>query len=55
MNVLQENHGIGIPSVKRVAAKYHGTVMIDDSDQRKFIVKVLLLLMLKLLPLQITR
>ena len=37
-----ENHGIGIPSVKRVAAKYHGTVMIDDSDQRKFIVKVLL-------------
>ena len=37
-----ENHGIGIPSVKRVAAKYHGTVMIDDSYHRKFIVKVLL-------------
>lgn len=37
-----ENHGIGLPSVIRAASKYHGTVLIEDSIQDEFGVKVVL-------------
>ena len=37
-----ENHGIGLPSVIRAAAKYHGTVLIEDSIEDEFGVKVVL-------------
>lgn len=36
------NHGVGLPSVYRVAAKYHGTVLIDDSVPERFAVRVVL-------------
>ena len=36
------NHGVGLPSVYRVATKYHGTVLVDDSVPERFIVKVVL-------------
>lgn len=37
-----ENHGVGLPSVYRVVAKYHGTVVIDDSVPLQFKNRVLL-------------
>ncbi len=37
-----ENHGIGLLSVNRAAAKYHGTVVIEDSVQGEFFIKVVL-------------
>lgn len=36
------NHGVGLASVYRAAAKYNGTVIIDDSMEKQFKVKVLL-------------
>lgn len=36
------NHGVGLPSVYRAAAKYHGTVVIDDSVPIQFKIRVLL-------------
>lgn len=36
------NHGVGIQSVYRIAEKYHGTVIIDDSIVGRFSVKVVL-------------
>lgn len=36
------NHGVGLPSVYRVAAKYHGTVLIDDSVPERFAVRLVL-------------
>lgn len=36
------NHGIGLSSVNRAAAKYHGTVVIEDSIPEQFKIKVLL-------------
>lgn len=36
------NHGVGLPSVYRAAAKYHGTVMIDDSVPERFGIRILL-------------
>lgn len=35
-------HGVGIPSVRRAAAKYHGQVSIDDSNPGCFQVRVVL-------------
>ena len=37
-----ENHGVGLASVYRTVAKYHGMVVIDDSTPEKFLVKVVL-------------
>ena len=37
-----ENHGVGLPSVYRAVAKYHGTVVIDDSKPGCFRIRVLL-------------
>lgn len=37
-----ENHGIGLPSVRRTAKKYHGTMSIDDTILGRFIVRVVL-------------
>lgn len=37
-----ENHGIGLPSVCRAAAKYHGTVIVEDSIPGRFLVRVVL-------------
>ena len=37
-----ENHGIGLSSVNRAAAKYHGTVIIEDYVQEEFGIKVVL-------------
>ena len=37
-----KNHGIGLSSVQRVAHKYHGTVIIEDSIPKQFRIKVLL-------------
>lgn len=37
-----ENHGIGLASVHRTVAKYHGVVVIDDSIPGRFFVKVVL-------------
>ena len=36
------NHGVGLPSVRRAAAKYQGQVIVDDSVPDRFLVKVLL-------------
>lgn len=36
------NHGVGLASVNRAAAKYHGTVIVEDSIPGKFKVQVLL-------------
>lgn len=36
------NHGLGLPSVYRAAAKYHGSVFIDDSTPELFQVHVVL-------------
>lgn len=37
-----ENHGVGLPSVHRVATKYHGTVVIDDTVPERFGIRILL-------------
>ena len=37
-----ENHGVGIPSVYRIAAKYHGVVTIDDNVANRFLIRVVL-------------
>lgn len=37
-----KNHGIGLSSVQRVAHKYHGTVIIEDSIPNQFRIRVLL-------------
>lgn len=37
-----ENHGIGLPSVKRTVARYHGSVFIDDKIQERFLIRVIL-------------
>lgn len=37
-----ENHGIGLESVKRAVEKYHGMVIIDDSQKNNFLVNVVL-------------
>lgn len=37
-----ENHGVGLPSVYRAVAKYQGTVVIEDSVQGRFLIKVVL-------------
>lgn len=37
-----ENHGVGLPSVSRVATKYQGTVVIDDSVPERFLIRVVL-------------
>lgn len=36
------NHGIGLPSVYRTAAKYHGLVTIEDSEPNRFLIRVVL-------------
>lgn len=36
------NHGVGLPSVYRAAAKYHGTVIIEDSIPGRFLIRVIL-------------
>lgn len=36
------NHGVGLPSVYRAAAKYNGTVTVDDSIPERFLVRVVL-------------
>ncbi len=36
------NHGIGLPSVYRVAEKYHGTVSVDDSVSNRFLIRTTL-------------
>ena len=36
------NHGIGLPSIYRVVAKYHGTVVIEDSVPHQFKIRLLL-------------
>ena len=36
------NHGVGLPSVYRAAAKYNGTVTVDDSITERFLVRVVL-------------
>ena len=36
------NHGIGLSSVNRAAAKYHGTVIVEDSVAEQFKIRVLL-------------
>lgn len=36
------NHGVGLSSVYRAAAKYHGTVVIEDSVPEQFRIRVLL-------------
>lgn len=36
------NHGVGLPSVYRAVAKYHGTVTIDDSIPEQFGIRVVL-------------
>lgn len=40
--VDSENHGVGLASVHRTVAKYHGVVVTDDSMPEKFLVKVVL-------------
>lgn len=37
-----QDHGVGLPSVYRAVAKYHGTVVIEDSVPEQFLVKVVL-------------
>ena len=36
------NHGIGIPSVRRTAEKYRGVVAIDSTEERCFVIRVVL-------------
>ncbi len=36
------NHGVGLSSVYRAAAKYHGTVVVDDSVLERFLIRVVL-------------
>ena len=36
------NHGIGIPSVRRTSEKYHGSVLIDEEEPERFVVRVVL-------------
>lgn len=36
------NHGVGLPSVHRAAARYHGNVFIDDSVPERFLIRVVL-------------
>lgn len=36
------NHGVGLPSVYRAAAKYHGIVVIEDSIPGRFLIRVIL-------------
>lgn len=36
------NHGVGLSSVYRATAKYHGTVVIDDSVPERFGIRILL-------------
>lgn len=36
------NHGVGLASVHRAAAKYHGNVFIDDSVPEQFLIRVVL-------------
>ena len=35
-----ENHGVGLSSVYRIAAKYHGVVTIDDDVANRFLIRV---------------
>ena len=37
-----ENHGVGLSSVYRIAAKYHGVVTIDDNVANRFLIRVVL-------------
>lgn len=37
-----ENHGVGLSSVYRIAAKYHGVVTIDDDVAKRFLIRVVL-------------
>ena len=37
-----ENHGVGLSSVYRIAAKYHGVVTIDDDVASRFLIRVVL-------------
>lgn len=37
-----ENHGIGLSSVRRTAARYHGTVFIDDKTPQRFLIRIVL-------------
>ena len=37
-----ENHGVGLSSVYRIAAKYHGVVTIDDDLSNRFLIRVVL-------------
>ena len=37
-----KNHGIGLSSIYRVTEKYHGTVVIDDSQPECFAIRVVL-------------
>lgn len=37
-----ENHGVGLASVYRAVTKYHGAVVIDDSQPKRFRIRVLL-------------
>lgn len=37
-----ENHGVGLPSVYRTAAKYNGAVVVDDSVPGRFLIRVVL-------------
>ena len=35
-----ENHGVGLSSVYRIAAKYHGVVTIDDDVANRFLISL---------------
>lgn len=37
-----ENHGVGLASVYRAVAKYHGSVVIEDSEPGKFKIRIVL-------------
>lgn len=37
-----ENHGVGLSSVYRIAAKYYGVVTIDDDVANRFLIRVVL-------------
>ena len=37
-----ENHGVGLASVYRAVAKYHGSVIIEDSEPGKFKIRIVL-------------
>lgn len=37
-----ENHGVGLASVYRAVAKYHGSVVIEDSELGKFKIRIVL-------------